>query len=1360
MAKLYWMPKRRTIQSDIEAELARIETLKEEQFKTEDVSAPEIELPIWRTRAEIAPEVRAEIPSMETWQPRTPRIPFVPEAPTPVITPPIPEAPLKWFEKPKAFGEAIQTKLGAGLATIPGVKPVIEKLAPGFEWIHEKVEKPWSAMITAPWSPELPWKPGESWIEHEKREYEKWQAPIYIKGLAEFSMPLWWMPWLGWAGKGMKAMIGAGKAAKLAASLPKLPHQALLPTYTQFEKFIPNNILKRAVLRFEHTPVIGRMIKAVGGEAAFTRRNPITLADKARNYAVFYGIHRDMGENIVRIMMNDLPMKRILMRGGKQQFIPEEKLLKLYEIEVVAGRRLNAKVGMVTVDATHPGVLDKAGKVSYYMDDVWQNPNLYKWTDKAAFEYVKQGHETIQWFMNWAKSNGVPITGAKRGIKVVGEMIQEHIPRIAKGATTPEGLFAPFKRTNPFAEMVHDLMVEGVEAGVKYGGSFAERIELMCGAITRRVAQRKFTDAIKPMGKTVLERFEPVLAERLAGQANRVDMLSKALVALQKGSPVHSITIQKIKTEFPELAKMITLQTEMNRNSAIRFIQKMSKSSQLVVEKNRKPLIEALLAQPKRSTYYDVIDTVTRFAKDETKVIRALERIYSKELKAGASNYRKLLSHLKNDVLKAEKGKLAPITAEAAKLKRRLRIPYVEKLEAKFYSQPAFNKRIFPAEVVRTLTPILGDRGHQWVRNMAQVSGMSRMMVAALDLSAPFIQGLMVFGRNPVVWGKSVAKMMKIAKTPWKLHLELAARKASRLERVLYGGSTSSIDYFEAMPAMRRVAGKIRAERAVVETYGRAEAAFLGFGEIARDEMWKVGKFMLAKKGLSDVVMKERMRDLAASLDRMTGVMSPQALGIGVSQQQVESAWIFFAPRYTRAGLSYMGMMVRGGFTGAEARKAMAGLALGGVTMYTGICSALGQEPNFDPRSARFMTVKVGETHVGVGGIYYALLRFAANATATAVEEPGALSPLHLSRTDNPFYKFLYARTAPLTGLVTGLAIEQKNYFGEPFETPTDYAAFMADKVLPIAVQSVMPWERKPWQDTAFQPQRFGAEFMGMRAFPESAWEARDNYRENLAQNIYGKPWKELTRAEQRDIENDNLVLKKFDDEIVKWRIQRGKPDDILFNRWRDEIDEMKSTRDERIQFAASAANQDKDYSLFRQRIEDIENDYAATIAHINQSKQYASVREILEEGKTPEELSEMQYLDAAYTVWTQYRYSQVETPWGRLVNELGEPQWENVEKFRQWFRNTFGEQALQYSEQELPLAGRDLPELYLELRKARLALKPYWQVRSEAIKVFGEPKTEWQEKRIGRFVAKIRKRLRQTDPEIEKYYQMFYARS
>ncbi|MAH50465.1 hypothetical protein CMI37_31880 [Candidatus Pacearchaeota archaeon] len=1355
-----WLPKRRVLEEEIAEEIAKEAALREQRLqappepiveRTVEREAPPPPEPILFEE----PERIQEFEPARQWLPSARLAPSdvtAPQAPPPAVEPI--ESPTAGWEKPKEWAEGVMGTVGEGMSEVPILPDVLKFVAPVFEWIHEKLEKPFAAIVTSLWSPSLPYKAGESWLEHEKREYDAWKAPTYVKGIAEFVMPLWWLPWFGWAKLGARSLIGAGKTAKMASILPKLPEQALLPTYDQLAAFIPNNLTKRAALRMENVPVFGKMMQAIGGRGVFTRQNPITVAQKSKNYAYFLGIQRDMGENIVRIQMNDLPLKRIVSQGSKQVFKTEDDLFKLLDIEKVAGQNLNAKVGVVKLKPQYTKEL----KGSTFIDDVWQNPNAYTWTDKAAFEYVKQAHETVGWFMQWAEANGVKIASPKKGLKIVGDMIQEHIPRMAKGATSPEGLFAPFKRTNPFMEMVHDLMVEGVESGVKYGGTLAERVELMTRAIARSVASKHFDDAVKPLGKTLLERLEMVAPEavaKLSSQADKVAVLGRALLAMQKNKLVNPTTLSTLEEYFPRLARSISGATRVTPQDIAGQITKMSKTSQLILGKNLRPLVEELLALPRRTTFYDTIRTVKKFTKNEQIAIRLAERIYKQNIKASIKEYRIVVDDVVK-TLNTQKELLKPVGREVARLKRNLRIPKEELFEAKFRAHPAFNKRIFPAEVIRVLEPFLTERGNAWVRNMAQVSGLSRMMVATLDLSAPWIQGLMVFGRNPVAWARSTLKMYSIAHQPHKLYLELAKRKASRLERVLHGGSTATIDYFEAMPLLRRIAGQ-RGAPIVAQTYGRAEAAFLGFGEIARDELWKAGTFMLSKKGI--VAGSKEFKELASTLDKMTGVVSPTALGIGLSQQQVESAWLFFSPRYTRAGLMFMGDMIRGGLTGAEARKALVGVLLGGTTMYMGITSALEQQPNLDPRSSRFMTIKIGDTHVGVGGIYYAAMRMLANVTTTMAEEPGQLSPLNFSRVDNPFYKFIYGRTAPLTGLTFGLAIEQKNYFGEPFESPADYAAFMADKVLPIALQTVMPWERKPWQDGAFSPERFAAEFGGLRAFPESAWEARDMYRDNLAREIKGKAWQELTRVEQREIEADNPILDRFDDEIIKFNIQRGKPQDILFNRWQDEIDTNKDERDDRINLAASAAEQDGDYYRFRLRVQDIESDYGAVLDHIGKNKEYASVMEALEEPKTIEQLSEMQYLDAAYNVWSTYRYSQKETPWGRMYNEFGEPEWTNVEKFRDWFRDKFGVEALNYAERERTLAGRDLPKAYLELRKAREVLREYWQVRDELIKIRGEPQTEWQARRLQTLVNRIHKRMKRTNPMVAYYIQLFYTR-
>ena len=321
-----FIPKREAFLQILNAEQAKIAALMEQREK----QISEIEIPEWlppsmtRQPTISMEQFQPMISPMEpTTQPEFMQTLMVPQRVQPTTLPISTEIPdglgeiqarpdVEWWEEPKMLTERLMAGVGKGVSKIPLVREAFEFVSPAFEWIHEELEKPWAAAITAPLSPDIPWKSGESWIDHEKREYAEWKAPTYVKGLAEFAMPLWWMPFLGWASKGAKSLVGVGKAGKMAAALPKLAHEAIMPTYTQLEKFIPNNLFKKVALKYEHTPVLGRMIKAAGGESAFTRRNPLTDVDKAKNFAVFQGIQRDMGRNIVNVKMNELAVKKFV----------------------------------------------------------------------------------------------------------------------------------------------------------------------------------------------------------------------------------------------------------------------------------------------------------------------------------------------------------------------------------------------------------------------------------------------------------------------------------------------------------------------------------------------------------------------------------------------------------------------------------------------------------------------------------------------------------------------------------------------------------------------------------------------------------------------------------------------------------------------------------------------------------------------------------------------------------------------------------------------------------------------------------------------------------------------------------------
>jgi len=409
--------------------------------------------------------------------------------------------------------------------------------------------------------------------------------------------------------------------------------------------------------------------------------------------------------------------------------------------------------------------------------------------------------------------------------------------------------------------------------------------------------------------------------------------------------------------------------------------------------------------------------------------------------------------------------------------------------------------------------------------------------------------------------------------------------------------------------------------------------------------------------------------------------------------------------------------------------------------MYAGVMAALGQEPNFDPNSAKFMTAKIGNHRVGLGGFTYGFMRMLAGVTQSAIEDPGSLSPLNLSRTDNPFYKFMFNRTSPLTSTVAGF-MEQENFLGEPFESPADWAKFMAEKVTPIALQSVLG-------DEGFHPAVLGAELLGGRTYPKSTWEVRDEYRERGSKELYGKEWGDLTRAEQREIESESEILMELDQEIKDKNIIRGDPEQIERNRWLDEVEDAKAERDSFINIASEMAITDGDYYKFRERIADIDNDYAAVLGHI--SENYKTIIDGLNEPN----LQDMNYLDATYNIWTQKRYAS------DMENALGEPEWDKVEKLRTDFEKEYGREALEYAEQDRVLAGRDLPEVYMELRKAKAALRPYWKIRSDYEGLFGKPSNNtYQQRLMDKVVGSQQKAMLAGNPEMAKFYAMFYKRT
>jgi len=1138
-------------------------------------------------------------------------------------TPPEGTANVGAWERPKVWAEEMAMPwVGEQISKVPLLPKALEFVAPAFEFVHEKLEEPFAAFVTSPFSPSLPWKKGESWMEHQKREYREWDAPAYVKGAAEFAMPLWWLPYFGWAAKGAKALgVGSRAIAQMAKAgkILRVGDKNFLPT----SELLDTTLFRagRLTRAMGHVPVINKIVKMVGGEGVFIaaktagristavrageklgKADALTLA---KMELVKLGFVNNMRDGVTRLLVPKLQVIEHAKRGG---------LIKLLGMD---------SKGVVS------NIIPKGKGGSPYLYDVLEgavrNPDNYRFLTREAKQYVDALTEVL---------DDIWKLGRQEGLKMPREKL---LHRIVRGKFNPDtNRFEATEFGSLFEKTrVHKTMREGVEANIargtplEYGLDISESVTSTINHYMREIASKRFRKAIHPLGKTPKAKALEVMGE-----------------------------------EGAELTMMHITQKAGGAVDPTRYAQ----------------LIEA-----------------------EKQILRhyAGRQIIGEDL-------------------------------------------------AKFSMHPSFKNKLFPTGVVKTAEKNLLDDSQRWIKRSAAVSGTSRMLVAAMDLSAPFIQGLGVAGRNPVAWGNMIARNLEFFIKPQNFYKYMTDPKtlAMASERISAGGSGSTFEFFKALGPLQRLAGRVpgagKPLRGLIgETYGRAEAAFTGGGEAARNYMWQaLRKGVLNPDG---TLNRAAAGDLARSIDRMTGVMSTEAIGISRTQMDFENAFVFFAPRYTRAGLSFVKDAMKGGMAGAEARKSLGMLMAGGMSMYYGVSTALGQKPNLNPNSGRFMTIKVGDSHVGIGGIIVALMRFAYDVGITAYEDPinlaKPISEGHLNRWDNPFIRFLYARTAPLTSTAFGSLMEQANYFGEPFENIGDWAEFMRDKVTPIAVQGFL-------QDP--QPHVAAAEFAGLRVFPKSPWELLDEERDRISQREYkGQPYENLNDLDQTRIDKFDTI-KTIQRDVDAQTVTRGDAVSVGFLNRQRERGSARQVYEETL-WGLQQAHDDGAISgyEFRQHMSNAGYGLGVTYAHIDKQPEYKEVMETLKE---PRAITDKHIEDIAYSEFMSGLYQENE-----FEDQYGIFQFDKYNAFIEKFRAKYGEEIYRYILERKAERDDALPPIAKEYQYAKEVLKPYWGVADLVMRMFGERFANSPKGKS--LISKRRKLMRLLDPELDRLYNLFYSR-
>ncbi|KKN64754.1 hypothetical protein LCGC14_0488860 [marine sediment metagenome] len=1223
------------------------------------------------------------------------------------------------------------------------------------------VEQGAGTFLAAPFTPSVAGTENLPWWQRERAEYDVWESPSVKLG---FSYPEWLgggeaslgvkgaleaVPWfataLATAGLGVAANLGTKlgvsgltRAAEAGTRIVRpiiAVENALVYPITkplqlagrQVKKLIPSAL-----------PATSRFI-APASEAI---EKTITKDDWQRRVAQMFGrqpLFKSITEKIggraasVTTSVEDTTARALLVGVRVQETLlskGQTALATLRELHPNPVRLfgIDEATGLTKIRASVKGA-------SKHISDIAEHPAKYQLTVPQR-QYIEQVHRVEAWVLDGLKEAGIDVKLLKFDDfshwvhrEVIGKNVDDALLKIRRGAGRI-GKKAAFEKTR-----FYETAAEGVKAGILYEPSLERVTELYIQSAAKRISDQRIAGMVAQFGEKPLERAARIAPQTLAEARQTARtlvggrQLLKVINRAVRGEKLPEATLLAQERRFPELGRRLreaakprlapsTLPTEKVLGYETRFpLDKLAAAepktiARLTKEIKAKGITEPIVIRVREDGSTIVWDGMHRLIVAKNLGISDIPIKYIGEVSKLQVTPRvtlKALAKETNQIIEAAKAPFFKARLARQALLERAKTPTLGTEATIFH--PAFQGKIYPKNVASEIQRYWDDVGFTPLNKLATLSGEMRTLVAAADFSAMFIQGLPGIALHPKAWGRAAAKSFKAFLKPQEYQEYLVKNLDDLMQRANYGGYVGGFEFMEAMPSLQRTAAMATrlalrkpaiGKTAIRQTYGRFEASFGAFGDVMRNEMWK---------GLKGSAKSEAdLMEIARHIDRMTGVMSSKGLGLGKTQRDFEQAFLFFAPRYTRAGFALVGDMLKGGFTGDQARKALGSMMAAGAVMYSGIAKALGQEPNFDPTSGRFMTIEItdpltGTTrHFGVGGMMTSFMRFgadvAASATGQGLNEP--LDFVKMNRFDNPFLKFMFSKSAPLTGFVEGMAFGH-NYFGEPFENPADYASFLGEQVMPIALQSAF------MEKEGLSPTAIAAEELGMRTFPRSDWEKRNNIRDRLAQEAYGVDWREVGlqygELAQLQLERGSPELQAATEVATETTSKMVRGEGIVWDMWRKEGSAIEERYRQSIMTASKEFSAIGDGTTFREKADEASAIRRAMYSQRELSSEYVEINQYFNQPLSPD--IKMNPKDVARREYYQLMY----TP--DMYDQFGNYRFDEADRREQLFVQQYGKEMLDYVEEYMG-AKWDEPPALQALKSARDVLKPYWAVEEQ----------------------------------------------
>lgn len=631
---------------------------------------------------------------------------------------------------------------------------------------------------------------------------------------------------------------------------------------------------------------------------------------------------------------------------------------------------------------------------------------------------------------------------------------------------------------------------------------------------------------------------------------------------------------------------------------------------------------------------------------------------------------------------------------------RKMDIVRAGEIDLGYLPMPFAGGKMYNQDFIDACNKFFGiDKGRPELSFTSDAAGILRITKASLDFSAMMIQGLPSFGlahtmllKHPTIgvklmggWYKALVLSTAAFFHPAVFYNYAKHNEGIGLQRISFGGSSKAIDYFEVL--MRKAGlGKVGAwvlKHIPLDPFGRAEISFYSAGEIVRNEFWKVLSAKAIEQG--------KAFELARHLDLITGLAQAEAMGVPLTVRQLESSFMWFAPNYTRACLSLVGDIFRGGYTGAQARDALGGMMLALPVYYIGIQLAISAlsgeseeegwekveaglgirtdpitgEVTWRPKSD-FLGLKIGNYTFAPGGFWYGLVRLSGNIN-DCIEETGNREHIDLVRIlkhgrlnkDNPFVYWWFCRSSPLTGFGYELATH-KDFLGYPIETPAEYAQYIATRFEPIWMEQGINWMIPGLQrdyeipEDAARAAIIPFELFGWRSVPESFWvkfyDMANEYigqlpRSELEQKQVaawedGKlGWGQLTRKQKQDLIERYPELAELYEMAQNDSKMRQSPE---WEAYTERVETERAIYQDRInEYSRRLLDGEIDTREYRELCSEAGQNYGAIIESLGRDPTYATIFEYFEKKDAEGSKYEFRWDIALAEYETQIRFAE-----------------------------------------------------------------------------------------------------------------------